>query len=919
MNGPHREARHVAFEIHQAVDLTRRADEQRRDPQERLADAVTAQETYLAGLLGLAPGTGVGWRWTGDGRGRVRCVVVGSVVGAGPALDTAAEQLARAIAAVPDHVVGAPVPAGEVPGVLVPFTPAADGVAQVHKTVRAAAPARPDAGVGAYVTVEPFSRHRAPWTVVLEALRRSPVPVALAVDLAPCDVDGHVREVLGREAHRLLVMGQAGDRPLDLGGREHLDPDAAAVAMLPTLQDQQRRYAGRAFRAAVTVLSEGSLDPGLLQTVAATLSPVPAGADEHRANAVAHRAVVRRPRTEAEARDAVLGWSRVTPRPWPDAELQELLERDRWTRGVVRDGLAELRALVDVGEAASLVRLPVAVDGHLPGFPVVAPADPVRPTPAVRGPSVLLGRQGEDDGAEVRLPLDALPRHAFVVGTPGSGKTNSTLHLCRQLWERKLPFTVFEPVNAELDDYRWLATLPGFDELVVLTVGDESVAPLRLNPFEVPDGVTVAAHVSGLLACFEAAFGLWDPLPFIYRRAMTRTYAARGQHAGLRGSPALRGRWPMLQDFCVQLAVVVEELGYRGDIGHNIDAASRLRAESLVEGVCGPTLDCRTSIDPAVLLGRPVVVELAAVGGDAKEQALITLLLMSTLRAHYRAHRRDGSPQHAMIIEEAHRIFPRAARGDDGGERADPRGLAAERIAQGLAEDRKYGESYVFVDQQVDKVAADAYKITNLKVLHRTSSAEDRRLLGETMSMHEDQVEAAASLAPFRAVVSHNGLDRAVTVTVPDVRGLDAEARGLPEAPLADDAELRRRHDELRAAVPAVEEAMAPYTECRGCRSRCRFRTQAASVAAVDPVGFGELKLAGASAADAAGAVRAVAARNPLGEDDATSPAAEVDYATCLFLHLYRRRFPPKGWSPRQPERAAQWCDAVRTALEASR
>ena len=67
-------------------------------------------------------------------------------------------------------------------------------------------------------------------------------------------------------------------------------------------------------------------------------------------------------------------------------------------------------------------------------------------------------------------------RHGFVVGTPGSGKTNTALHLCRQLWsDHRIPFLVVEPVNAELDDYRWLATLPGFDDLVVLTVGDESV------------------------------------------------------------------------------------------------------------------------------------------------------------------------------------------------------------------------------------------------------------------------------------------------------------------------------------------------------------------------------------------------------------------------------------------------------------
>ena len=43
-------------------------------------------------------------------------------------------------------------------------------------------------------------------------------------------------------------------------------------------------------------------------------------------------------------------------------------------------------------------------------------------------------------------------------------------------------------------------------------------------------GATVGAHIANLLACFQAAFGLWDPLPLIYRRALTRMYRRRGYH-----------------------------------------------------------------------------------------------------------------------------------------------------------------------------------------------------------------------------------------------------------------------------------------------------------------------------------------------------------------------------------------------------
>ncbi|MGH3682928.1 MAG: ATP-binding protein, partial [Natronosporangium sp.] len=604
----------------------------------------------------------------------------------------------------------------------------------------------------------------------------------------------------------------------------------------------------------------------------------------------------------------------VEPAVLPDPELLGHLSADPDQR---RQGLVVLRALVDRTEARSLFRLPVAVDGYVPGFRVHARPDRQRVVTRAEGPAVVLGYQGGDQsaGAEVTVPVAALPRHSFIVGTPGSGKTNTALHLCRQLWQQRVPFLVIEPVNAGLDDYRWLATQPGFEDLLVFTVGDESVAPLRLNPFEVPTGVTIVSHLSNLLACFEAAFGLWDPLPFIYRRALARAYRRRGLHPDDRGGPQHASRWPVLADFTSALAAVTGELGYTGEVGHNIEAAGRLRAEALAEGACGSTLDCRRSFDIGTLLRRPVVVELAGVGDNAKEQALVTLLLLNLVRGYRRGAPGAATTPHVMLIEEAHRVFPRTTpgRGGDATE-ANAGALAAERIAQGLAEDRKYRQAYILIDQQVGKVAEDAYKITNLKVMHRTAAAEDRELLGATMTLHADQLEAAAALPPFHAVVSHNELDQAVTVQVPDIRGQDAAAQGLSEAPLADDEELRDRHIRL-LTDPAFADAMAPYDECHGCRHRCAFRRHAASVAA-DPKATGQL-LARAQPDQGGWPAVARALADLAGPGPATvdGPAAAEDYQVCVFIHAFRTTHPAADRSQEDQRRAVRWTARARQEL----
>ncbi len=81
-------------------------------------------------------------------------------------------------------------------------------------------------------------------------------------------------------------------------------------------------------------------------------------------------------------------------------------------------------------------------------------------------------------------------------------------------------------------------------------------------------------------------------------------YRRRGLFPGFRRTAGFAPRWPMLTEFVSCLGEVVDALGYEGEMGSNIKAASKLRAESLIEGSCASTLDCRESFDLSVLLQR---------------------------------------------------------------------------------------------------------------------------------------------------------------------------------------------------------------------------------------------------------------------------------------------------------------------------
>lgn len=904
----------VGVRIEAAADLTETREYAELSEQERLVKAVAAEGAWLAGQWDDAYGARLDLRYlSSPPDGRISCAVLARVQGTDrEAVVAAAVQLRRRLGALPRHVHAREIlDAHEVHRYLTPFPPAPGGLAEIRKRIRAGVPQRPDAGVAYYLAVEPFTAAAPSWEPLWAALAAAPHPVLLSVALqpyAPGEPVARELHTLATQYGRLATTGRTADGLFSQGVQ--LAPDTFAVDAARLYSDAARRYTGRAFRSRVTVASPAPLGDGLLELIAATISPPPHARDDSALTSTfqgpAH--VVVRP-SPPEASTAWANVSTLELTPW-DAGYTGRLPVP--VPGVIR----LLADLVDAREAGAAWRLPLAVHGHLPGFPVRRPGMALEADYRPTGPQVRLGDQLVADrvAGPLGVALADLTRHALFVGTSGSGKTNSTLAFCEQLWrDHHIPFLVIEPVNSRLDDYRWLAGRPGMQDLIVLTVGNEDVAPLRLNPFEVPIGVRVGAHIAGLLACFDAAFGLWDPLPSIYNRALRDAYAKRGIVPTELAGPSHLGRWPTMNDFIARMKEQTDRLDYAGEVRSNIIAASQLRAESLAEGACGSTVDCAVSYPIGELLRRPVVIELAEVGDSEKEQSLMIALILQTMTEYYKAGRENGDLAHVTVVEEAHRLLGRPNPSAGDGREGNAQARAAAAFANTLAENRKYGEGMVIVEQVPGKLVEDAYKNTNLKVMHRLPADDDRRLIGGTMRFSDDQERYASTLAPFTAFAFHDRLDRPALIQVPDVRGLAAAESGQERAPLADDAELGRRFRAFAAATPAVAAAIAPFAECEGCRHQCAFRARAATAVRAVPPAQLRARVAAYPAtiperrewwAGTIASTRELAAAVPLAGAD---EEAQLDYENCVFVHLTRQAWRQNtlGWTRQYRKRAA--------------
>jgi hypothetical protein len=472
----------------------------------------------------------------------------------------------------------------------------------------------------------------------------------------------------------------------------------------------------------------------------------------------------------------------------------------------------QLAAMVDVPR---LERPGFAVSIS-PVFDAVPPAvgDPVGGTVEV-GAVVHAARP---TGAAYRVSTGSLTRHAFIAGVTGAGKTNTLFHLLDQLDQAGVPFLVVEPAKTE---YRQLLAHPRLGRrLRVFTPGEESVSPLRLNPFEVMPGATVSAHLDLLRAAFAASFGMWTPLPQVLERCLHEVYADRGWDLRTNTNQRLDGQappalaWPTLTDLVAKVDEVVPLLGYEPRITDDIRAALVTRLESLRAGGKGAMLDVATSLPASLLFDGPTVVELEAVAADDDKAFLMGLLLI-LLAQHRQAAGPAGGLAHLLVIEEAHRLLANVARSAVP-EVADPRGQAVETFTNLISEVRAYGQAVVVADQVPVRLAPDVIKNTSLKIAHRVVAADDRAALAGSMAMDDSQERALTVLRPGQAATFSDGADAPLLVQVPLVKDLDEQ---VVDAPAVAGHMARWRQDAGPAAAGHPQPSCAET--CAGAPSAC--------------------------------------------------------------------------------------------------
>ncbi len=900
---------YFAVTIDAAVDLLDAADYRNLTRRQRVAKALAEQQGFLSRFLDPGLHAALDLRVEVDPAAStpLSVALLGRVWGSGAeSAAMRADRLREQVtAALPRHVTSTPVTdADAVARLLTPFSGSTPDSAVITRHELIGAPARPDAGVSYYYSAAPFAWSDDDWSGVYAALAASPVPLVFSVAVLPMLVPAPFAQTMRTLATFYRRLARDGDAP---GGyypaRPRLAADPFAVEAEQAFHEYCARISHKAYALRIQLSAARKLPPGIVEAVAAAISPAGTGSNEL---ALTSRVPVpgydvRRPASVAERRLAEYNlnvinfgiltgqqeiWGRLDP---PDPQL------------------SMLPVLGDARDASCAFRFPVAASGAVPGFTVRRP----QPEPAGSG-----GPDGQEPGSQeagalirlgtvhgtgraVTVPLRSLTGHALLAGPTPAGRagTEAGTALLRQLWaDHRVPFLVIDPGRSGDSGYRTLAGQPGLAELEVITAGDESRTPLRFNPFEVPPGALAGEHAATLLTCFTTAYGLAGPLLPVYQDALSLTYLRAGFLAAER--PAGGRAWPSVVDFLSALEEVTAALRYPAEVAAAVDAGSVGRARQLVRGSAGSALLTSRPAGLGRLLDHPVILELGALGaGD--EQALLMALLLNAVAGHGRWTRGPAAGlSHVTLVADAHLVLGRAA-----GRVPGPDGQARERAAVTLAglltASGRHGECLLIADPSPAQLVAPLVLDTGLKVIGRLVAADDRRAIAETLPRDEAQRVITSRPPAGQALLYGAGFPGAVHT--------DIEQAGQVESPPAE------------AAVPAAAgraPAPLPFPGCSQCRAQCAYRGAALSILS-DPAAVADLARAAQAAAPSAepgpaGLTPAALAglRVQLFDTTGRFPAlpadgeARADAAFCLFLHVHAST--PLRRQPQWPDAAAR-------------
>lgn len=347
----------------------------------------------------------------------------------------------------------------------------------------------------------------------------------------------------------------------------------------------------------------------------------------------------------------------------------------------------------------------------------------------------------------VELDNRSLNMHTFITGSTGSGKSNTVYQILTELHQDEVPFLVIEPAKGEYKD-----VFGNWKDVNVFST-NPNIAPLiNINPFMFPDSIHVLEHIDGLVEIFSVCWPMYDAMPAFFKNAILKAYEYVGWDLGSSTFIGEIKSYPDFEIIAEQLEKMIDETDYSAEVKGNYTGALLTRVKSLSIGL-NRYIFSNNQTPYEKLFDENCILDISRIK-SIETKALIMGLVVYLLN-EYRIDRKSKSNtglKHVTVLEEAHNLL-KNTKGDNSSELVSK---SVEILTNTIAEIRTYGEGFIIVDQSPSSVDISAIKNTNTKIILRTPEENDRKAVGGSIGLTNEQVTEIAKLPSGVAVVYQN-------------------------------------------------------------------------------------------------------------------------------------------------------------------
>ncbi|MFW9803738.1 MAG: helicase HerA domain-containing protein [Candidatus Thorarchaeota archaeon] len=318
-----------------------------------------------------------------------------------------------------------------------------------------------------------------------------------------------------------------------------------------------------------------------------------------------------------------------------------------------------------------------------------------------------------DHGNPIWLKPSDMRGHFAVFGTTGTGKTWTSVCIAAQLIYIGVKPIIIVPHKVR--DWRLLRSL--FPDIRIFTAGNPDTAPLLLNFWEPPEGVSLMKWIERLSDVFHAWLPNEDVITMHFRLILQRAY----QICMWDVNSNKRGRPILLSDLYDAIEYYIEnDLKYGNEVSRNFAGALRTRMKAiLMDPEFVRMFNTKGGLTFKELLEHPTIIEIEGLG-DLHAELLMGIMTGGI--SEYRMANPVNAIENVLVLEEAHTLLKKVARRTDGRQSATEQ--AMDSIIRMLRVIAGNGLGLLLIDQLPGLLVEEALTIPKNVIIHKVRHEE---------------------------------------------------------------------------------------------------------------------------------------------------------------------------------------------------